>query len=159
MKLCQNVRTVSHTLLLKCKIVLLQLLLEIILFAYLCSGSSLLHRAFLVGVSRGYSVVVVCGLLTAVTSRCRARVPGREGFSSCGFPALEHMGLVFPWHMGSSRIRAWTRVFCPGRWTLYHWAFREALSFFHLSCNAVSLLFTQENRMPSSLQNFVHKRS
>ena len=159
MKLCQNVRTVSHTLSLKCKIVLLQILLEITLFVYLCSGSSLLHRVFLVGVSRGYSVVVVSWLLTTVTSRCRARVPGREGFSSCGFPALEHMGFIFPWRIGSSRIRAWNHVFCPGRWTLYHWAFRDALSFFHLSCNAVALLFTQENRMPSSLQNFVHKRS
>ena len=95
MKLCQNVRTVSHTLSLKCKIVLLQILLEITLFVYLCSGSSLLHRVFLVGVSRGYSVVVVSWLLTTVTSRCRARVPGREGFSSCGFPALEHMGFIF----------------------------------------------------------------
>ena len=37
------------------------------------------------------------------------------------------MGLVAPWHVGSSRTRARTRVPCIGRWILNHCAIREAL--------------------------------
>ena len=44
------------------------LLLFTYLFIHGCSGSSLLHRLSLAAVSRGHSLVVVCGLLPAVTS-------------------------------------------------------------------------------------------
>ena len=37
------------------------------------------------------------------------------------------MGLVVPWHVGSSWTRDWIRVSCIDRWILYHWATREAL--------------------------------
>ena len=61
------------------------------------------------------------------------------GFSSCGMQAqqlwlagsraqahqLWHMGLVAPWHVGSSGARARTRVPCIGRWILNHCATRE----------------------------------
>ena len=42
-----------------------------------CVGSSL------VAVSRGFSLVVTCGLLTVVASRCRAQGLGCSGFSCC----------------------------------------------------------------------------
>ena len=35
-------------------------------------------------------------------------------------------GLVAPQHVGSSWTGDRTCVFCIGRWTLYHWATREA---------------------------------
>ena len=37
-------------------------------FIFGCAGSSLLHGLSLVVVSRGYSLVAVCGLLTALAS-------------------------------------------------------------------------------------------
>ena len=36
------------------------------------------------------------------------------------------MGLVVPWHVGSSWTRDQTRVSCIGKQSLYHWATREA---------------------------------
>ena len=42
------------------------------------------------------------------------------------------MGLVTWWHVVSSWPRDWTKVFCIGRWILYHWATREALAYFDL---------------------------
>ena len=36
------------------------------------------------------------------------------------------MGLVAPWHVGSSQTRAQTRVPCIGRQILNHYATREA---------------------------------
>ena len=44
----------------------------------------------LVAGSGGYSLAVVCGLLTAVASRCRSQDLGLLGFSSFGLWALEH---------------------------------------------------------------------
>ena len=40
------------------------------------------------------------------------------------------MGLVAPWHVGSSQTRARTLVPCIGRWILNHCATREALGGF-----------------------------
>ena len=73
-------------------------------------------------------------LLWSPGSRC-------TGFSSCGAWAqqlwlagsraqaqqLWRTGLVAPWHMGSSRTRAQTRVPCIGRQILNHCTTREAL--------------------------------
>ena len=107
-----------------------------------------LHQAFvavcrlsLVAVSRGYSQSQCAGfslwcllLLRSTGSRCAS-------LSSCGTWAqqlwltdsraqaqqLWHMGLVAPWHVGSSQTRAQTRVPCIGRWILNHCATREVL--------------------------------
>ena len=71
--------------------------------------------SFSLGVaSRGFSVVVVCGLLIAVVCLVAehrlegvwASIVEARGLSSCGFWALEHrlkscMNLVAPWHVGS----------------------------------------------------------
>ena len=53
---------------------------------------------------------------------------------SCGSWALEHrldrlwcMGLVAPWHVGSSWIRDWTHASSISWQTFYHWTIREAL--------------------------------
>ena len=48
---------------------------------------------------------------------------------------MEHtipMGLVAPWHVGTSQIRHQTWVFHTGRLILYHWATREVLIIFLL---------------------------
>ena len=66
-------------------------------------------------------------LLLLWSTGCRC-----AGFiSSCGSWALERRlsscGARAPWHVGSSRTRAQTRVPCIGRRILTHWATREAL--------------------------------
>ena len=102
----------------------------------LCAGFSL------VAASGGYSSLRCTGfsfrwllLLWSTGSR-------HVGFSSCGTQAqllwlagsraqaqqLWPMGLVAPWHVGSSRTRAQTRVSCIGRQSLNHCATREALA-------------------------------
>ena len=48
------------------------------------------------------------------------------------------MGLVAPWHVGSSQARDWRHISCIGRWNLYHWATGEALQYiltFIFFCN------------------------
>ena len=62
-----------------------------------------------------------------------ARATHCRGLSRCGAQApdaqaqqLWLMGLVAPWHVGSSQTRARTRVPCIGRQTLNHCATREA---------------------------------
>ena len=49
------------------------------------------------------------------------------GFSSCSVWAqkLWLMGLVAPWHMGSSQTKDQTLIPCISRWILNHWATRE----------------------------------
>ena len=89
---------------------------------------------FLVAESRSYCLVVVRKLLIVVASYCRAWTTGRVGFSSYGTWAkqlrlpgsraqaqqLWCMGLVTPWHVGSSQKRDRTNVSCNGRQILYH---------------------------------------
>ena len=101
-----------------------------------------LRWVFVVGVfvaACGLSLVAVHGLLIAVASRFRARLLGvrasvvaARGLSSCGSWAVEcrlsNTGLVAPWHVGSSRTRARTRVPCIGRRILNHCATREVLT-------------------------------
>ena len=53
-------------------------------------------------------------------SSCRARAPGRVGFSE-----LQLKGLVAPWQVGSSQTRAQTCVPCIGKQILNHWTTRE----------------------------------
>ena len=96
-------------------------------------------RAFsLVVVSKGPSLVMVCGLLTAVAS-----LIAEHRLQACGLQWLRHMdsvgiwstqaeqlwytGLVAQWHVRSSQLRDWTHVSCIGRKILYHWTSRETL--------------------------------
>ena len=76
---------------------------------------------------RGLLFVAVRRLLTAVASLVAEHGLQAWGFSSCGLWAqqLWFAGLVVPWHMGSSRTRARTRVPCIGRWILNHCGTRE----------------------------------
>ena len=75
-------------------------------------------------------------------SSCGARASrGGVGFSSCGRWAQQLQflgsraqaqplccqGLTVPWYVGHSQVRDRTCVSCIGRWTLHHWAIREAL--------------------------------
>ena len=71
-----------------------------------CCGEQGLSQAVASG---GYSLVVVCGLLNALASRCRALVPGMQAI------AVVTHGLSCPQQAGSSLIRDGTRVPFPGR--------------------------------------------
>ena len=87
----------------------------IYLFIFGCAGSSFaVRRLSLVAASRGYSLVVVCGLLTAVEqgSGTQASVVVVCGLHSCSSHALEHrfnscgtQALVALQHVGSSQTR------------------------------------------------------
>ena len=100
---------------------------SIYLFIWLRWVFVAVHGLSLVAVSRGYSSLRGAGfslrwllLLWSTGSR-------HAGFSSCGTWAqsLWRTGLVAPWHVGSSRTRARTRVPCIGRQILNHCATRE----------------------------------
>ena len=108
---------------------------------------------FLDVASKGYSLVATCGLLIVVgfsswwaSHRGGLLLVQSMGsrahcFSSCSTWALWLLlpgsriqaqqlwckGLVAPRHVGSSKIKARTRVPHIGRQILYHWAAREAL--------------------------------
>ena len=96
-------------------------------------------RTFSICGERGLLFVAVCGLLIAVVSLCcRARALGARAsvvvahrLSSCSSQALEHRlstcgtRVVAPWHVGSSRTRAHTRVPYIGRRILNHCTTRE----------------------------------
>ena len=76
--------------------------------------------------SRGSSLVVVCGLLTVVASPVADHglwsewdsVVAVYGHCSTGSVVVAH-GSVAPQHVGSSRTVDRTCVFCIGRWILY----------------------------------------
>ena len=66
-------------------------ILEKFVFIYGCFGSSWLHKFFsLVAVSRGYSLVMVCGLLLQGLLLLCSTGSRYTGFSSRGSRALEH---------------------------------------------------------------------
>ena len=79
----------------------------------------------------------------------QSMAPGALGLQQLWLPGsglqaqqLWPMGLVAPWHVGSSWIRDQTLVSCTGRRILYYRATREALSrtplfYFHLALIAV----------------------
>ena len=74
-------------------------------------------------VSGGCSLVALCKLLFAVSSLTAEH----RSFSSCGaWAQLPHCTWDLPWPGIEPRIP------CIGRWTLNHWATREAL--FFLTC-------------------------
>ena len=97
-------------------------------------------RAFSSCRERGYSSLRCVGFSLWWLLLLQSTGSRHTGFSSCGMWAqqwwlvgsraqaqqLQRMGLVAPWHMGSSRTRARTRVPCIGRQILNHCATREA---------------------------------
>ena len=92
-----------------------------------------------VTVSRGYSLVVVHGLLAEMASLLQSTGSGVLGLSSCGLWALErglqkvqHLGLVAPKHVDSSQTRNQTCDPCVRKWILNHWTTKEVLDFFLL---------------------------
>ena len=90
------------------------------LFIYDYTGSWFLCGGFLQLRRAGASLV------SSMDSRC-------VGFSSWGSWALRcglsrHVGLVSPWHVGSSQIRDRTHIPCIGRQILNHQTTREAQS-------------------------------
>ena len=83
----------------------------------------------------GLLFVAVCGLLIAVASLASEHGLQARGLqqlwlagSRAQAQQLWHTGLVAPRHVGSSQIRARTRVPCIGRQVLNHCATREALA-------------------------------
>ena len=81
------------------------------------------------------------GLLIAVASLVAEHGLQARRLSSCGLRALECrlsswwcMGLVAPWHVGSSWTRARTCVPCIGRRILNHSTTKEAQGFFVCFC-------------------------
>ena len=118
--------------------------LFIYLFIFGCVRSSLLHTGFLQ--LRRPGATLCCGAGASHCggfSCCRARALGARASVVVAMWAqqlwlagsraqaweLWHMGLVAPWHVGSSGTRARTRVPCIGRRILNHGATREALEF------------------------------
>lgn len=82
---------------------------------FLAAGSFVVHKLSLVAVSRGYSLIRVCGLLIVMVSLvARVCPPEREGFSNCGMhpevaecrlwnawaSAIMEQGRSCPWHAG-----------------------------------------------------------
>ena len=96
----------------------------------------------LVAASRGYSSLQCTGFSLRWLLLLRSTGSRRVGFSSCGTWArqfwlsgsraqaqqLWRTGLGAPWHVGSSRTRARTRVPCTGRQILNHCTTREVPS-------------------------------
>ena len=81
----------------------------------------------LVAVNRGFSRVVMPGLLTAVPFLVVEHGLGHTVFSSCDLWAhlLWCMALVALWPMGSSWTHDQTHVPCIGRQILFHWTTKE----------------------------------
>ena len=98
------------------------------------------HGLPLVAASGGYSSLWCEGFSLRWLLSLWSTGSRRAGFSSCGMRAqqlwlagsrvqaqsLWRTGLVAPWHVGSSRTRARTRVSCIGRRVLNRCATREA---------------------------------
>ena len=78
-------------------------------------------QAFFSCGSRGYSSLWCSGFSLRWLLLFRSTGSRRVGFISCSTRAQ-----AAPWHVGSNRCRAWTRVPCIGRQILNHWATREA---------------------------------
>ena len=62
----------------------------------------------------------MCGLLIAVVSLVAEHGLRKLSGFRAQTQSLRCLALVAPWHVGSSWIRARTRVSCTSRWILYH---------------------------------------
>lgn len=78
----------------------------------------------------GFSLVAVHGFFTVTAS-----LVVEHRLWSTWAQKLGCSGLAVLWHAESFQTRDQTCVSCVGRWILYHWAIREALS---LSSDALS---------------------
>ena len=99
-------------------------------FSFGCAGSLLLHAGFSLVVARGASLQLpwaLCSLWWLLLLGAQAL--GHMGFNNCGSQA-QHLwpsGPVTPRYVESSRMKDRASVSCDvGRWTLHHWASREA---------------------------------
>ena len=90
-----------------------------------CGGFSF-YRAWALMCTRASLVAHVDAVLWFSGSRAQA-------------PWLWCMGLVAPWHVGSSWIRDPTHVSCSGRWSLFYWVIRECRGA-RSGCRAHSML-------------------
>ena len=97
--------------------------ITLFIFGWLC-WALLRHRLSLVVTGRG------CSLFPRMSFLPWRPLLLQSTSSRAQTPWLWHMGLIAPRHVGSSRMRDQTLVFCTGRQILYHWAAREVLSFF-----------------------------
>ena len=102
---------------------------------------------------RGLLFVAVHGLLIAVAS-----LVAEHGLYTRGLQYLWCTGLVAPWHVGSFRTRARTRVPCVGRRILNHCATREALElpFKQYFSPLYVLISSQIHPLPPSLFHISH---
>ena len=122
----------------------------------------------LVAASGGYPSLRCAGFSLRWRLLLRSTGSRRAGFSSCSTWAqqlwlmgsraqaqqLWHTGLVAPRHVGSSRIRAQTRVPCIVRQILYHWTTREVPNWYLLKAIAKYFLgsFNPLNRKVEIIQ-------
>ena len=117
-----------------------------------CAGSSLLQGFALVVESRAYPLAGVRELLAVMAALVstghrvrrlhssrhgpRSEAPGPQGAGS----AVVVRGLSCLPRVGSTCIRDKTCTSCIGRWTLYHWAAREAPVKLTFSISAYKLI-------------------
>ena len=138
-------------------------------FFFGCTGSLLLCMGFLQ--LRRAGATLRCGARPSFSLRWLLLLQGtgstRAGFTSCGMwvqqlwladsrvqaQQLWCTGLAAPWHVGSSRTRARTRVPCIGRQILNHCATREAPRINFLKAELLGFPGSTENyrSMASSL--------
>ena len=119
-----------------CLFIYLFIFNKFILFIYfwLCWVFVAVHGLSLVAVSGGYSLLRCVGFSLQWLLLLQSMGSRHTGFSSCGTRAqqlwlagsraqaqqLWHIGLVAPWHVGSSWTRDRTCVSCIGRRILNH---------------------------------------
>ena len=112
-------------------------LFKINLFIFGCAGSSLPCRLFSSCREQGLLFVKCCGFSCCrVRALCWRQQLRFEG-SRAQAQQLWRIGLVVPWHVGSSWTRDQTYVSCIGRWILYHQPTREAICHFLISKNSL----------------------
>ena len=101
--------------------------LNLFIYFWLCWVFVAVCGLSLVAVSGGYSSLQCMGFSLRWLHLLRSMGSRHAGFSSCDTWAqqLWRTGLVAPWHVGSSRTRARTRVPCIGRRILNHCVTRE----------------------------------
>ena len=102
-------------------------LIYLFVYFWLCWVFIAVHGLSLVVVSGAYSSLWCSGFSLQWLLLLQSTDSRHVGFSSCGTQAqyLWHMGLVAPWHVGSSQTRAQTHVLSIGWRILNHCATRE----------------------------------
>ena len=103
--------------------------IQIIYFIFGCDGSSLLHKGFLQLQRAEAAFVVMCRLLIALTSSCRAQALGPQAsvVAACGLRSCDARA-VSPRHVESSQTKDQMSGLGSARWILNNWTTREASS-------------------------------